>query len=153
MLLKELFNLSEGAVADKYEELKDTAKKCVPYIFIAARAAAGDEINTHLRSVNIANIGKSMLVRKGDFIARIMQTGSIKNPKPLDETFVLSKNNFSLFTEMSDSKPDIEGFIKYEGKGEPVDCVEDGSHFIIKVDKNITQLPAALFNKEFIISK
>lgn len=151
MLLNELFGkISEGVVADDWEKLKDAAEKYAPYMFIDARPVSNEDIGTSLPSIDDGmSPGSPKRIMKDDYIVMILTTGITPSVKPIKQQYVMAKSTFDAFTPLPNRKADIEGFLPYEAVGDSFDAVENGSDFIMKRGKNLTQVPAALFNKQF----
>lgn len=151
MLLQELqMILKEGAVADKYAELEDTATEFCPYFYIEARPATSDEIGVALSSIIPGPTkGGEKFVKKGNYVARILQTGITKNDNPMSKLYVLNQKSMDLFSKLPNRKPDIEGYVEYDTQGDNFQVVKDGSQYIMKKGKQITQVPAALFDAQF----
>lgn len=150
MLLKELAVLHEGMVADKYAELEDSASVYTPYMFIEAKPAETNDIGQFLPLIIAGPTTKgSKYVKKGDFIARILQTGSVKISNPMNTMYVISPKTFAMFTELKNRSPDIEGFQQYDTEGDIFNVVADGSEYIIKKGDNLTKISASLFTHKF----
>lgn len=148
MLLREI--LREGAVADKYAELETTASEYSPYMYIEAREATVDEIGVALTSIIPGpKTAGEKFVKKGNYVARILQSGSTKIDNPMSKLYVLNQKSFDLFSKLPNRKPDVEGYVEYETSGDVFQVVQDGSQYIIKNGKQITQIPASLFDKQF----